>query len=199
MYKIIKTTIVFNLLMVLCGISLIHIGCTGDNPPNAPFGSTVEIVNPPGDINVGPEGITMQVVEALVTNPDGEPLNDVLVEWRLFGAGVNDLFFDTDGDGVPDEGGLQFIDVEACYADAPSTPMIDESSLKCSQISIPLLLSTDAYRDAFVDTPFPTLTNDHGVSEIAVIIAGSSVFDPTTLEISLGNGQVASVDITLNN
>jgi len=198
MYKIKKTTIVLNLILILCGVSLIQLACTGDNPPNAPFNSTVEIVNPPGDINVGPEGLTMQVVEALVLDPDGQPLNDVLVEWRIFGAGVNDFFFDTDGDGVPDVGGLQLVNDEACYADAPSAPNINESGLKCSQISIPLLLSTDAYRDAFVDTPFITLSNDHGISEVSILIAGSSVFDPTTIEVSLGNGSVASVDVTLN-
>ena len=198
MQKINNLTIAFTLLLVLCGIGMIQSGCTGDNPPNAPFGSTVEIVNPPGNINVGPEGLTQWVIEALVTDPEGQPLNDVLVEWRIFGAGVNDYLFDTDGDGVPDVGGLQLVNDEACYADDPSTPDKDESGLKCSQLNVMQLLANPAYRDAFVDTPFITLSNDHGISEVSILIAGASVFDPTTIEVSLGNGSIASVDVTLN-
>lgn len=197
MQKFKYLAIAFTLLLVLCGIGIIQSGCTGSNPPTAPFGSTVQIVNPPSDINVGPEGVTVRVVEALVTGPDGLPLNDVLIEWRIFGAGVNDLFFDTNGDGVPDEGGLQLIDDEACYADDPTTPQ-DESALKCSQIPVNQLLANPQYRDAFVDTPFPTLTNDHGISEVAVLLTGASVFNPTFIEVSLGNGSVDSVQVTLN-
>lgn len=173
---------------ILIGTALFGLSCMGDNPPQAPFGSTVSIVNPPNDINIPQEAITLEVVEALVTGPEGEPLNDVLVEWRLFGTGVNQLFFDTDGDGVPDVGGLQLIDNGACNG----------TSLKCSQIPIPELLANPDYRDAFVDTPFINTTNDFGVSEISILISGEVVFDPTTLEISILNGTTDSVQITLN-
>ncbi|NIT14407.1 MAG: hypothetical protein GTN99_09265 [Candidatus Dadabacteria bacterium] len=172
---------------MLVGTAFFWLGCVGDNPPQAPFGSTVSIVNPPNDINIPQEAITLEVVEALVTGPDGQPLNDVLVEWRLFGTGVNQLLFDTDGDGVPDVGGLQMIDNEACGG-----------PLKCSQIPIPELLGNPDFRDAFVDTPFITITNDFGVAEISILITGQVVFDPTTLEISLLNGETDSVQITLN-
>lgn len=174
--------------LLLVVTTIFGLSCVGQNPPQAPFGSTVEIVNPPDDINIPPNTITIQVVEALVTDPEGQPLNDVLVEWRLFGTGVNDLLFDTDGDGVPDVGGLQIIDNEAC--DGP---------LKCSQIEIPELLGNPLFRDAFVDTPFPTLTNSFGVSEISLLITGDVVFDPTTLEVSLLNGTTDNVEISLNN
>ena len=180
--------ILFSTIILFVGLSFLEMSCMGDNPPVAPFGSTVSIINPPTDITSPQEAITMSVVEALVLSPEGLPLNDVLVEWRLFGAGVNDLLFDTDGDGVPDVGGLQLIDNKAC-----------DGSLKCSQIEIPVLLSTPAFRDAFVDTPFLTLTNKRGISEIAILISGEVVFDPTTLEASLLNGSVDSADISLNN
>jgi hypothetical protein len=172
---------------ILLATAVFGLSCIGGNPPHAPFGSGVTIVNPPNDINIGQNDITVTIVEALVTDPDGQPLNDVLVEWRLFGANVNDLLFDTDGDGVPDVGGLQIIDNEACGF-----------PLKCSQIEIPELLGNPEYRDAFVDTPFPNITNRFGISEISILISGEVAFDPTTLEISLLNGTTDSIQISLN-
>lgn len=173
--------------LLLIATVIFGLSCVGGNPPHAPFGSTVEIINPPGDVNIPENAITVQIVEALVTGPDGEPLNDVLVEWRLFGTNVNDLLIDTDGDGVPDVGGLQIIDNEACG-----------SPLKCSQIEIPELLGNPDFRDAFVDTPFPTITNRFGISEISLLISGEVVFDPTTLEVSILNGETDNIEITLN-
>ncbi|TDJ04018.1 MAG: hypothetical protein E2O67_07080, partial [Deltaproteobacteria bacterium] len=79
---------------LLFSIAVFGLGC-GVNPPQAPFGSTVEIVNPPNDINISQESITLQIIEALVTDPEGQPLNGVLVEWRLFGTNINDFLFDT--------------------------------------------------------------------------------------------------------
>lgn len=175
-------------MMLLFATVVFGLSCVGGNPPQAPFGSTVEIINPSGDISITQNAITVSIVEALVTGPDGEPLNDVLVEWRLFGTNVNDLLFDIDGDGVPDVGGLQIIDNEACG-----------EPLKCSQIEIPELLGNPSFRDAFVDTPFPTITNRFGVSEISLLISGEVAFDPTTLEVSLLNGSTANVDISINN
>ncbi len=173
-------------VFILIATTVFGLGC-GDNPPQAPFGSGVAIINPPNDINIPQESITLQIVEALVTDPEGQPLNGVLVEWRLFGTNINDLLFDTDGDGVPDVGGLQIINNGEC-----SPP------LKCSQITVPELLGNPAFRDAFVNTPYINITNDFGISEISLFISGQVVFDPTTLEISLLNGTTDSVQISLN-
>lgn len=173
---------------ILLATTVFGLSCVGDNPPQAPFGSDVQIVNPPGDINISQESITLQIIEALVTDPEGQPLNGVLVEWRLFGTNINDFLFDTDGDGVPDVGGLQIINNGACGL-----------PLKCSQISVTELLGNPAFRDAFVNTPYINITNDFGISEISMLISGEVVFDPTTLEISLLNGTTDSVQISLNN
>ncbi|MCH7927586.1 MAG: hypothetical protein IID03_06310 [Candidatus Dadabacteria bacterium] len=173
---------------LLFSIAVFGLSCVGGNPPQAPFGSSVEIVNPPNDISIAQDAITIQIIEALVTGPDGQPLNGVLVEWRLFGTNINDLLFDTDGDGVPDVGGLQIIDNEACGL-----------PLKCSQILVTELLGNPAFRDAFVNTPFINITNDFGISEISLLISGEVVFDPTTLEISLLNGTTDSIQISINN
>ena len=171
---------------LLFSIAVFGLGC-GVNPPQAPFGSNVSIINPPNDIQIGENDITLRIIEALVTGPDGQPLNGVLVEWRLFGTNINDLLFDTDGDGVPDVGGLQIIDNEACGL-----------PLKCSQILVTELLGNPAFRDAFVNTPFINITNDFGISEISLLISGEVVFDPTTLEISLLNGTTDSIQISIN-
>ncbi len=72
------------------------------------------------------------------------------------------------------------------------------SPLKCSQIEIPELLGNPNYRDAFVDTPFPNITNRFGISEISILISGQVAFSPTTLEVSLLNGTTDSVQITIN-
>lgn len=172
---------------ILLATTVFGLSCVGDNPPQAPFGSGVTIVNPPNDINISQESITIQIIEALVTGPDGQPLNGVLVEWRLFGTNINDLLFDTDGDGVPDVGGLQIINNGACGL-----------PLKCSQILVTELLGNPAFRDAFVNTPYINITNDFGISEISMLISGEVVFDPTTLEISLLNGTTDSIQISIN-
>ena len=173
-------------VFILIATTVFGLGC-GENPPQAPFGSTVSIINPPNDISISQKSITLQIIEALVTDPEGQPLNGVLVEWRLFGTNINDFLFDTDGDGVPDVGGLQIIDNEACGP-----------PLKCSQILVTELLGNPAFRDAFVNTPYINITNDFGISEISMLISGEVAFDPTTLEISLLNGTTDSVQITLN-
>jgi hypothetical protein len=172
---------------ILLATTVFGLSCVGDNPPQAPFGSTVSIINPPNDISIPQDAITLQIIEALVTGPDGEPLNGVLVEWRLFGTNINDFLFDTDGDGVPDVGGLQMINNGACG-----------QPLKCSQILVTELLGNPAFRDAFVNTPYINITNDFGISEISMLISGEVSFSPTTLEISLLNGSTDSVQISLN-
>jgi len=172
---------------ILLVTTVFGLSCVGGNPPQAPFGSGVSIINPPNDISIPQDAITLQIIEALVTGPNGQPLNGVLVEWRLFGTNINDFLFDTDGDGVPDVGGLQIIDNEACGF-----------PLKCSQILVTELLGNPEFRDAFVNTPFINITNDFGISEISMLISGEVSFSPTTLEISLLNGTTASIQITLN-
>jgi len=174
--------------LMLLATTVFGLSCVGDNPPQAPFGSNVSIINPPNDISIAQDAITLTIIEALVTGPDGQPLNGVLVEWRLFGTNINDLLFDTDGDGVPDVGGLQIINNGACGL-----------PLKCSQILVTELLGNPAFRDAFVNTPFINITNDFGISEISMLISGEVVFDPTTLEISLLNGTTDSIQISINN
>jgi hypothetical protein len=161
---------------------LLGLSCAGDNPPFAPFGSTVEIIDPPGDIFIPREAITTIRVQAIVLDPDELPLNDVRVVWELSFAGRNDRTIDTDGDGVADARSLQLVDPDAC------------GELRCDLVDISL------WKDfgAFVDSPFTTLSDERGIADVIILINGESVVDPATLEVSLENGAVDVINFGVN-
>lgn len=165
--------------MLTAGV--VAVSC-GSNPPFAPFGSTVEILDPPGDVFIPNNGLTTLLVQALVTGPDGEPLNDVRVIWIASFAGENDFVVDTNGDNVPDARALQLVDDQACSPDrCANTPLQEWFSM-----------------GAFVDSPFETLTNDRGIAFIDILISGEDIIDPAFLEASTNSGSVDVVEFTVN-
>ncbi|MGQ0793707.1 MAG: hypothetical protein ACT4NX_06395 [Deltaproteobacteria bacterium] len=169
-------------LVLILGI--IGLSCGGANPPFAPDGSTITIVNPPGDVTIPTEAITSIRVQALVRDPDGDPLNDVRVVWRISFAGPLDLVIDTDGDGDGDAPALQLIDPDAC-GDVP-----------CDNFTIPQIFAINPF--AFVESPFLAITDNRGVSDVIILINGESVVLPASIEASAENGAVATLNFNVN-
>ncbi|MCH6574719.1 MAG: hypothetical protein IH795_05875, partial [Bacteroidetes bacterium] len=46
--------------LILIATTVFGLGCV-ENPPQAPFGSNVSIINPPNDISISQESITLQI------------------------------------------------------------------------------------------------------------------------------------------
>jgi len=142
------------------------------------------MLNPPGDIMIPPNALEPIEVEAQVLNPDGLPLNDVRAVWSLSFAGQNSLVADTNGDGVPDARALQLVNPAAC----PQNCLLEP-------------ISTWFAFGAFVDSPFPTLTDNRGVSNVVILITnqdGTNVIDPASLQVSTESGSVDVVQFTVN-
>ena len=147
---------------------MIAISCGGANPPFAPFGSTVTILDPPSDVTVPDNALTTTLVQAQVLGPDGQPLNDVRVTWIASFAGQNDFVVDTDGDNVPDARAVQLADDQACEpASCSHTPLSEWFSM-----------------GAFVDSPFETLTDNRGIAFVIILLSGEDIIDPAFLEAS---------------
>lgn len=177
-----KRVFIFPLIIItVLIIGIVTYSC-GENPPFAPFGSTIEILTQDPDLILPPDTIIVVNFEALVVNPDATaPLNGVVVTWDLFFAGINAFLVDTNGDGVPDSRVAQLIDLNFCGSDlCPPTP-------------IPLLFEAGA----FVDSPFNTVTDDRGIARVGVLVSGSFPFE-ATLSASTNSGSVDIVDITLD-
>ena len=169
---------------ILITFSVSNYGC-GPNPPFAPFGSTVMMLDPPGDITIPPNAFEIIEIEAIVENEDGEPLNGVRVFWSLSFAGASSLCIDTNGDGLPDQRCLQLIDPTACPRDC---------ALETS-------VSDLFFFNALVDSPFQTLTDDRGISRVEILISnqnGDNIIDPATLEVSTRSGSVDVVQFSVN-
>lgn len=169
--KIRILTVIFSVFLI--GFGTIG-GCGGANPPVAPFGSTITFVPAVDDINLC--GIFLEPVlfRALVTNEEGEPLNDTKVNFDLSFAGENSFIIDTNGDGLPDARLLQLVDNKAC------------SPLKCLNTPIEEWFE----QGAFVDSPFETTTNDSGVAEVVVLVPGLlNIFNET--------GQILAAEATM--
>lgn len=160
---------------------IVAVSC-GSNPPFAPFGSTVEILDPPGDIVAIGNTLTTRLVQAIVLDPEGEPLNDVRVVWSASFAGLNDKVVDTNGDGVGDARAVQLADDHAC---AP---------LRCSLTPLEEWFSMGA----FMDSPFDTLTDDRGIAFVIILLSGEDIIDPAFLEASTDSGSVDIVEFTVN-
>ncbi|HXG30797.1 MAG TPA: hypothetical protein VNK81_04055 [Thermodesulfobacteriota bacterium] len=181
-FMLFPSVVVFTLIVGIIGLS-----CTGENPPFAPFNSTVTILNPPGDVIIPPNAISPQgPFNALVLDPDGNPLNDVRVTFILSFAGANDFVVDTNGDGIPDARALQLVDPDACQ------PVSDNC----------LLVPISEWFDlgAFCDSPCTKLTDDRGIADIVILISnpnGNLIIDPATFEASIET-DVDSVTFTVN-
>jgi len=162
-------------------IGIVTYSC-GENPPFAPFGSTVEILTEDVDIAIPPDTILVVSFEALVIDPEGTaPLNGVVVTWDLFFAGINAFLVDTNGDLIPDSRVAQLINLNFC------------GRALCAPTIIPLLFEMGA----FVDSPFNTVTDDRGIARVGVLVSGSFPFE-ATLSASTNSGSVDIVDITLD-
>ncbi|MGB7293574.1 MAG: hypothetical protein WBD99_15505 [Thermodesulfobacteriota bacterium] len=173
----------FPIAIIVAIIVTTNYGC-GSNPPFAPSGSSVTMLNPPGDILIPPDALEPIEVEAIVETEDGEPLNSVRVFWDLSFAGENSLVADTNGDGLPDSRALQLVDPTACPSDCQLEP-----------------ISTWFFDGAFVDSPFQTLTDDRGISRVIILITnqnGTNIIDPATLEVSTRSGSVDVVEFSVN-
>ena len=174
----------FPALVIL--ILIIGLSC-GPNPPFAPFGSTIEIIDPPDDISIPPESLTTTRVEAFVTGPDGLPLDHVRVVFDLSFAGRNDKVVDTNGDELSDARALQLVDPDKCK---------EKVGLPCQNVDMSLWFDLKAY----VDSPYTTLTNDRGIADILILTSGPDIVivDPASLEASLENGEVDIAEFTVN-
>ncbi len=174
----------FPIAIIIAIIVITNYGC-GSNPPFAPAGSTVTILNPPGDITIRPDAFEIIEVEAMVENENSEPLNGVRVFWSLSFAGASSFCLDTNGDFLPDQRCLQLIDPTACPSDCAHEQSISDL----------------VFFGALVDSPWQTVTDDRGNSRVEILISnqsGTNVIDPTTLEISTRSGAVDSVEFSVN-
>lgn len=174
----------FRIAIVMAIIVITGSGC-GSNPPFAPAGSTVTMLDPPGDITIRPNAFEVIEVEAIVENENGEPLNGVRVFWTLSFAGASSFCIDTNGDGLPDQRCLQLIDPEACPRDCA----LEQS------------VSDLFFFDALVDSPWPTVTDDRGISRVEILISnqnGENIIDPASLEVSTRSGSVDVAEFSVN-
>ena len=170
------------LLPAAAAMLLFAYGC-GDNPPFAPFGATVSILNPPVDISL-PCG-TQEVLDltAVVEDIDGFPLNDVKVDWMVSFAGTNSLVYDTDGDGIADARAVQLVNPDGC----------EEVGLDCALVDSSLY----APFGAFVDSPFLTKTNNTGRTRVLIMVFGDFPVDPANVTVSIGTAvDVADFRVT---
>lgn len=174
------------LVTIIALVSYSSIGGCGGDPTFAPFGSEVEILTEEIDISIPPNTLEVQRVQAIVTRDDeftGEtiPLNDVVVRWDLSFAGLNSIVVDTDGDGIADARGLQFVNPQGC------------GQQECTLVPISQWFSLGA----FVDSPFETLTDNRGIADILILISGDSNVAEATLSASTESGSVDTLEITL--
>jgi hypothetical protein len=156
--------------------------CGGANPAFAPFGSTITMLQPPGDITIPPNSLEPLRIQAIVLNPEGEPINDVRVFWDLSFAGENSLVVDTNGDGVSDARALQLVNNNAC------------SPQQCLLTPI----SEWFAMGAFVDSPFDILTDNRGIAFVVILVSGDVIIDPATLAASTDSGAIEIVTFTVN-
>lgn len=177
------------LIVLTLVVGLIGQSCAGSNPPFAPFGSTVTIVNPLGDFTIPPDTLAITPrIQAFVQDPDGNPLNDVRVRFSLsFASGLDDVI-DTDGDGIGDEAALQLVDPDNC---------LDDVGVPCDEIPSDNRLDLFTFGGT-VDSPYTKLADNRGIAEVFILISGDVIVDPASFEASLDNGSVDSFEFSVN-
>lgn len=171
--------VLFAFLFIACGVLN---SCSGANPAFAPFGSEIQILQPPPDITIPPNSLEPVRVQAIVLSEEGDPINDVRVFWDLSFAGENSLVVDTNGDGVSDARAIQLVNNNACRPQ------------QCLQTPI----SEWFEMGAFVDSPFDVLTDNRGVAFVVILVSGNVVIDPATLAASTDSGAIEIVEFTVN-
>ncbi len=178
--------VLFPCLVVLTlAVGLIVQSCAGGNPPDAPFGSVVDINPDLGDISLGnPDALEPIPVRAIVLGPDGLPLADVVVRFDLSFAGVNSRIVDSDGDGDPDARLVQLVRSDEC----------EEVGLPCEDVDQSLWFGFNA----FDDSPLFTLTDDNGIARMIILISGSAVADPASLTASSGSADPDVNEFSIN-
>ncbi len=161
---------------------IVTIGCGGANPPFAPFGSEVTILNPLEGINIPLNSLEPVTIQAIVLSEEEEPINKVRVFWTLTFAGQNSIVVDTNGDGVPDARAIQMVDPFACGPQrCELTPIAEWFAF-----------------GAFVDSPFDTLTDRRGVAFVILLVDGNVIIDPATLTASTDSGSVDTMEFSVN-
>ena len=146
-----KLVSIFSVAVICFGLAG---GCGGANPPVAPFGSTLTFILGEEDINICDEYLKGEIYQVLVTNAEGSPLNDVLVNFNIGFGSENSFIIDTDGNGLPDARIFQLVDNNACFPN------------KCTNTPIAEWFGMGA----FVDSPYPTTSNNSGLSWILLPI-----------------------------
>lgn len=181
-FKLIGKTAIVSLLAVIFLAGGFMLSCGGANPAFAPFGSEIQILQPPPDISIPPNSLEPVRVQAIVLNPDGEPINNIRVFWDVSFAGENSLVVDTNGDGVSDARAIQLVNNNACRPQqCLLTPISEWFEM-----------------GAFVDSPFDVLTDNRGVAFVVILISGDRVIDPATLAASTDSGAIEIVEFTVN-
>ncbi len=120
-------------IFILLGFLGFFMGC-GSNPPFAPFGSTIQFEQELGDVNIPPGTVNVETIRAVVIDPEGFPLNDVIVEFDLSFAGDEDLVIDTDGDGLPDAPAIQLLTTDDVPVDSPFETTTDDRGVAAVKI-----------------------------------------------------------------
>ena len=128
-------------------------------------------VLPGGDFGIPPNTQVLIDTSALVIDPAGFPLNDVKVTWQLVFAGMNDLVYDTNGDGIADSRALQFVDPDECQ----------EVELDCTLVDSAFYAGFGALKDS----PVQKLTNNHGITRMLILAFGDFPVDPSTIQVNI--------------
>lgn len=189
-----KTRLGLTLFPILIVFMLIVGLSCGSNPPFAPADATVTFVVPPPDVTIPPKSLNEETVQAFVTKTDASgntvPINSVRVIFSLSFAGPQDLVEDTNGDGVADAHALQLVNPNGCGNNFCGNNI---PSCECTPIEQQVALG------AFVDSPFETLTDSHGVATIIILMSGDFPVSPASLEANLGNGQAVTAQFSVTN
>lgn len=112
------------------------VSCAGSNPPCAPAGSTVEFVGEIETIGICLSGNEETQIHVRVTDPDGNHLNGVEVEYHLGFAYRNSNIVDTDNDGIGDEPLFAFFD-NGVYRLSPFKTTTNDNGIAKAVINIP--------------------------------------------------------------
>jgi hypothetical protein len=170
------------LIVLTLVVGLIAQSCGGSNPPFAPFGSEIEILDEIDEITIPPLTLEPVTMEVLVTGPDGLPLNDVRVAFFLSFSGTNSKVVDTDGDGLGDARALQLVDPDEC------------GDVRCELVPIEEWFGFGAFKDS----GFEKLTDNRGIADVIILISGDNRCIDATLTVSTESGGVDTNDFEVN-
>ena len=185
--KLINKILISSLFLFFISFGLVG-GCGVSS--TAPDGSTIELISElEGVISLCALGSYEPIpVKVVVRNIEGEPLNDVEVEFFLSFSGIGTPVIDSDGDGIPDEPVIMLIDNDQC----PSTCWADEKILFDREIC------KGCRTEAYLPSGVKRRTNDSGVAEITLLIRSGGIIDPASLEIYSGSATPSIQSFSVN-